>query len=197
MPHPHVLQLIMDSLRYWVWRCTSTASASTSRTLARELYDVDRWRVLRHHPPGSRALPGQADRRAVGRGRGRLPGRQFPVLWAEWNGKYRDTCATSGGRRGSRVRLPAHRLSDLYETTAGAVASINFVTATTASRCATWSPTTQAQRGQRRGQPRRHRRQPVLELRRRGPTDDPPSTSCASARSATSWPRSCSPRACR
>ena len=62
------------------WRCTSTASASTSpSTLARELHDVDRLGgLLRHHPPGPGALAGQADRRAVGRRRGRLPGRQLP-----------------------------------------------------------------------------------------------------------------------
>ena len=56
----------------------------------------------------------------------------------------------------------------------------------------------QAQRGQRRGQPRRRQRQQQLELRRRGPDRRPGHHRlCASGRSATSWPRCCSRRACR
>ena len=78
--HPSVLRLIMDSLRYWVIEChVDGFRFDLASALARELYDVDRLsRVLRRHPPGPGALPGQADRRAVGRRPGRLPGRQLP-----------------------------------------------------------------------------------------------------------------------
>ena len=66
---------------------------------------------------------------------------------------------------------------------------------TTASRWPTSSLRRQAQRGQRRGQPRRHRRQPQLELRRRGSDRRPRDRSpCARASSATCWPRCCSPQ---
>ena len=82
-------------------------------------------------------------------------------------------CASSGrATRASCRRWPrASRARPTSTTHRGrrSWASINFVTA---SRCATWSATTKAQRGQRR-QPGRLRQQQQLELRRRGPTDDP------------------------
>ena len=62
-------------------------------------------RILRHRPAGPDRLPGQAHRRAVGRGGGRLPGRDFPPLWTEWNGKYRDTVRRISGA-GSTPRCP-------------------------------------------------------------------------------------------
>ena len=78
--HPHTLQLIMDSLRYWVLEMhVDGFRFDLASTLAREFYDVDRLsRVLRSGAAGSGGQPGQADRRAVGRRRGRLPGRQLP-----------------------------------------------------------------------------------------------------------------------
>ena len=80
MLHPRTMQLIMDSLRYWVLEMhVDGFRFDLAATLARELHEVDRLsRLLRHHPPGSGALAGQADRRAVGRRRGRLSGRQLP-----------------------------------------------------------------------------------------------------------------------
>ena len=80
MVHPRVLQLIMDSLRYWVLEMhVDGFRFDLASTLARELYRRQQaGGVLRHHPSGSRPLAGQADRRAVGRRRGRLSGRQLP-----------------------------------------------------------------------------------------------------------------------
>ena len=79
--HPRVLQLIMDSLRYWVTEMhVDGFRFDLAAALARELHEVDRLsRVLRHHPSGPGALAGEADRRAVGPRRGRLPGRQLPA----------------------------------------------------------------------------------------------------------------------
>ena len=78
--HPSVLRLIMDSLRYFVGNChVDGFRFDLASALAREFHEVDRLvGLLRHHPPGPDPLPGEADRRAVGRRRGRLPGRQLP-----------------------------------------------------------------------------------------------------------------------
>ncbi len=109
--HPHVLQLIMDSLRYWVtemhvdgFRFDLAADAGPAAPRGRSTVGV-----LRPDPAGPGRQPGQADRRAVGRRRGRLPGRQLPAAWSEWNGKYRDTVrdfwrGDAGDRR--RARAP-------------------------------------------------------------------------------------------
>ena len=81
MRHPHVLQLIMDSLRYWhVEMHVDGFRFDLASALARELYSVDRLvGVLRPRPAGPGDLAGEADRRAVGRRRRRLPGRQLPA----------------------------------------------------------------------------------------------------------------------
>ena len=75
--HPHSLQLIMDSLRYWVTEMhVDGFRFDLAATLAREFYDVDRLsRVLRTRATGSDGQPGQAHRRAVGRRARRIPGR--------------------------------------------------------------------------------------------------------------------------
>ena len=78
--HPRVLQLIMDSAALLgAARCTSTVFASISPTaLGARAQDVDRAvGLLRHHPPGSGPVAGQADRGTVGRRPRRLSGRQF------------------------------------------------------------------------------------------------------------------------
>ena len=81
MRHPHVLQMIMDSLRYWVLDMhVDGFRFDHASALARELDEVDRLSAffdLVQQDPGG--LPGEADRRAVGRGRRRLPGRQLPA----------------------------------------------------------------------------------------------------------------------
>jgi isoamylase len=130
-----VLQLIMDSLRYWVTEMhVDGFRFDLAATLARELHDVSKLGgVLRHHPPGPGHLAGEADRRAVGRGRGRLPGRQLPVLWAEWNGKYRDTVRASGRATRGTLSTFAYRLTgserSLPVRRRKPYASINFITA--------------------------------------------------------------------
>ena len=89
--------------------------------------------LLRHHPPGPGALPGEADRRAVGRRPGRLPGRQLPgALDGVERDLPRQRCATSGaGRRASATFAQRFTGSaDLYaEDGRRPFASINFVTA--------------------------------------------------------------------
>ena len=117
--HPACLRLIMDSLRYWVWRCTSTASASISpRRSAREFHAVDRLSAffdMIHQDPVLSQVKLIAEPWDVGEG-GYQVG-NFPVLWTEWNGITGTTCATSGGGGGaSEIRLPVHAAQqDLYE----------------------------------------------------------------------------------
>ena len=79
--NPHALQLVMDSLRYWVLEMhVDGFRFDLASALARELHDVDRLSTFfEPGPAGPGRLPGQADRRAVGRRRGRLPGRQLPA----------------------------------------------------------------------------------------------------------------------
>ena len=116
------------------WRCTSTASASTwPATWPASCTTSTGWRLLRHHPPGPGPLPGEADRRAVGRRRGRLPGGQLPGALDRVERQVpRHRAALLEGRRRPVAEL-AYRLtgsSDLYEGAAACpYASINFVTA--------------------------------------------------------------------
>ena len=133
--HPSVLRLIMDSLRYWVTEChVDGFRFDLASALARELYDVDRLRAFFdtiHQDPV--LSPGQADRRAVGRRPGRLPGRQLPgpVVGVERHLPRRD--ARLLARRRPSVADFASRLtgsSDLYESDGRhPFASINFITA--------------------------------------------------------------------
>ena len=78
--HRSVLRLITDSLRYWVTEChVDGFRFDLALALARgALRRRPALRVLRRHPPGPRALAGEADRRALGRRSRRLPGRQLP-----------------------------------------------------------------------------------------------------------------------
>ena len=154
---------------------TSTASASTSRQRAgaRALRRRPPERLLRHHPPGPDPVAGQADRRAVGRRPGRLPGRQLPGPVERVERHLPRRRARLLARRRSSVGEFASRFtgsSDLYESDGRQpFASINFVTAHDGFTLRDLVVLQrEAQRGQRRGQPRRHRRQPLVELRRRG-----------------------------
>ena len=173
--HPHVLQLIMDSLRYWVLDMhVDGFRFDLASTLAREFYDVDRLSAffdLVQQDPVVSQVKLIAEPWDVGEG-GYQVG-NFPPLWTEWNGKYRDTVRDFW--RGESASLPefASRLtgsSDLYEFSGRRpIASINFVTAHdgfTLQRPGLVQR--EAQRGQRRGRQRRREPQPVLELRRRG-----------------------------
>jgi isoamylase len=133
--HPQTLRLIMDSLRYWVQEMhVDGFRFDLASALARELYDVDRlgsfFDVIHQDPTLSRVKL-IAEPWDVGEG-GYQVG-NFPVLWTEWNGKYRD--AVRRCWRGDRVPLAemGYRLtgsSDLYQNDGrNPWASINFVTA--------------------------------------------------------------------
>jgi isoamylase len=132
--NPHPLQLIMDSLRYWILDMhVDGFRFDLAAALARELHDVDRLAAffdLVQQDPVVSQVKLIAEPWDVGQG-GYQVG-QFPPLWSEWNGKYRDTVRDFW--RGRPATLPefASRLtgsSDLYETSARRpVASVNFVT---------------------------------------------------------------------
>jgi len=132
--HPHSLQLIMDSLRYWILEMhVDGFRFDLASALARELHDVDRLSTffdLVQQDPIVSQVKLIAEPWDVGEG-GYQVG-NFPPLWTEWNGKYRDTVRDFW--RGQPATLPefASRLtgsSDLYETSGRRpVASINFVT---------------------------------------------------------------------
>jgi isoamylase len=135
MRHPHVLQLIMDSLRYWVNEMhVDGFRFDLASTLARELHDVDRlstfFEVIQQDPVISQVKL-IAEPWDVGEG-GYQVG-NFPPQWSEWNGMYRDTMRDYW--RGEPATLPefASRFtgsSDLYESdTRRPNASINFITA--------------------------------------------------------------------
>ncbi|WP_018656693.1 glycogen debranching protein GlgX [Actinomadura flavalba] len=131
---PHALQLIMDSLRYWVLDMhVDGFRFDLASALARELHDVDRLAAffdLVQQDPVVSQVKLIAEPWDVGEG-GYQVG-NFPPLWTEWNGKYRDTVRDFW--RGSYATMPefASRLtgsSDLYENSARRpFASINFVT---------------------------------------------------------------------
>ena len=146
--HPSVLRLIMDSLRYWVIECHVDGFRFdlASRARARALRRRPPVGVLRRHPPGPDPLPGQADRRAVGRRPGRLPGRQLPraVVGVERHLPRHDARLLARRGRRRRVRPPPDRLAATStRTTAGARSPRSTSSPrTTASRCATSSPTT-------------------------------------------------------
>jgi isoamylase len=132
--HPHSLQLIMDSLRYWVLDMhVDGFRFDLASALARELHDVERLSAffdLVQQDPVVSQVKLIAEPWDVGEG-GYQVG-NFPPLWTEWNGQYRD--AVRDFWRGNPGMLPdfASRLagsSDLYEqSNRRPVASINFVT---------------------------------------------------------------------
>jgi isoamylase len=132
--HPHALQLIMDSLRYWVLDMhVDGFRFDLASALARELHEVDRlsafFELVQQDPVVSQVKL-IAEPWDVGDG-GYQVGK-FPPLWTEWNGKYRDTVRDFWRGQPATVGEFASRLSgssDLYETSARRpVASVNFVT---------------------------------------------------------------------
>ncbi|RDI65388.1 glycogen debranching protein GlgX [Nocardia pseudobrasiliensis] len=133
--HPHTLQLIMDSLRYWILEMhVDGFRFDLAATLARELHDVDRLSTffdLVQQDPVVSQVKLIAEPWDVGEG-GYQVG-NFPGLWTEWNGKYRDTVRDYWRGEPSTLGEFASRLtgsSDLYEATGRRPsASINFVTA--------------------------------------------------------------------
>jgi glycogen operon protein len=133
--HPHSLQLIMDSLRYWVTEMhVDGFRFDLASTLAREFYDVDRlssfFELVQQDPIVSQVKL-IAEPWDVGPG-GYQVG-NFPPQWTEWNGKYRDTVRDFWRGEPATLGELASRITgsaDLYQTSARwPVASINFVTA--------------------------------------------------------------------
>ncbi|MCA9534615.1 MAG: glycogen debranching protein GlgX [Myxococcales bacterium] len=134
MRHPHVLQLIMDSLRYWVLEMhVDGFRFDLASALARELHEVDRLSAffdLIQQDPVISQVKLIAEPWDVGEG-GYQVG-NFPPLWSEWNGQYRDTVRDFW--RGAERKLGefAYRFtgsSDLYASGGRSPhASINFVT---------------------------------------------------------------------
>ena len=98
--HPQVLKLIMDSLRYWATEMhVDGFRFDLAATLARELYDVDRLSAffdIIHQDPVLSARKLIAEPWDVGPG-GYQVG-NFPQLWSEWNGKFRDTVRLLAGK---------------------------------------------------------------------------------------------------
>src|SRR6187200_1538623 len=133
--HPHSLQLIMDSLRYWVTEMhVDGFRFDLASTLAREFYDVDKlsafFELVQQDPVVSQVKL-IAEPWDVGPG-GYQVG-NFPPQWTEWNGKYRDTVRDFWRGEPSTLGEFASRISgsaDLYEhSSRKPFASINFVTA--------------------------------------------------------------------
>jgi glycogen operon protein len=135
MTHPRTLQLIMDSLRYWVLEMhVDGFRFDLAAALARELHEVDRLGAffdIIHQDPVLSQVKLIAEPWDLGEG-GYQVG-NFPILWAEWNAAYRDTVRRFWKGEGGLVGSLAYRLtgsSDLYEWGGRRPhASINYVTA--------------------------------------------------------------------
>jgi isoamylase len=135
MRHPRVLQLIMDSLRYWVLEMhVDGFRFDLASALARELHAVDRLSAffdVVHQDPVISQVKLIAEPWDLGEG-GYQVG-NFPIGWTEWNGQYRDVVRRFWKGEGGQVSELATRLagsSDLYEQSGRRpYASVNFVTA--------------------------------------------------------------------
>ncbi|MCW2598479.1 MAG: glycogen debranching enzyme GlgX [Frankiales bacterium] len=135
MKHPHVLQLIMDSLRYWVLEMhVDGFRFDLASSLARQFHEVDRLSAffdLVQQDPVVSQVKLIAEPWDVGEGGYNVGG--FPPLWTEWNGKYRDAVRDFWRGEDERLADLASRLTgsaDLYEENGRRpYASINFVTA--------------------------------------------------------------------
>ncbi|HEU4697606.1 MAG TPA: glycogen debranching protein GlgX, partial [Gemmatimonadales bacterium] len=135
LPHPRVMQLVMDSLRYWVTEMhVDGFRFDLATTLARQPFDFTReaefFHIIRQDPVLSRvkliAEPWDVGPNGYQVG-------DFPVGWAEWNGRYRDTVRRFWRGDGGQIGDLAYRLSgssDIYEASGRTpYSSINFVTA--------------------------------------------------------------------
>ena len=187
MRHPHVLQLIMDSLRYWVLEMhVDGFRFDLAATLARELHDVDRLSAffdLIQQDPVVSQVKLIAEPWDIGEG-GYQVG-NFPPLWSEWNGKYRDTVRDFWRGTDQTLAEFAYRFtgsSDLYQGTARTAVREHQLHHR-ARRLHAARPRLvqrEAQRGQRRGQPRRREPQPLVEsAASRGRPTTPRSSRCA------------------
>ncbi|WP_338703269.1 glycogen debranching protein GlgX [Streptomyces sp. Q6] len=135
MRHPNVLQLLMDSLRYWVTEChVDGFRFDLAATLARQFHEVDRLSAffdLIQQDPVINRVKLIAEPWDLGDG-GYQVG-NFPPLWSEWNGKYRDCVRDVWRAREGTLAEFASRLTgsaDLYQHDRRRPrASVNFITA--------------------------------------------------------------------
>ena len=178
---PHSLRMIMDSLRYWVTEMhVDGFRFDLASSLAREFHEVDKlstfFDLVQQDPIVSQA---KLIAEPWDLGEGGYQVGNFPSLWTEWNGKYRDT--TRDYWRGEPATLPefASRFtgsSDLYLNNGRSPhASINFVTAHdgfTLTDLVSYNDKHNDANGE--DGPRRGVAQPVVELRRGGTHDDRP-----------------------
>ena len=203
--HPHSLQLIMDSLRYWVTEMhVDGFRFDLAAALAREFYDVDRlsafFELVQQDPTVSQVKL-IAEPWDVGPG-GYQVG-NFPPQWTEWNGKYRDTVrdfwrgedASLGefasrhhrfGRPLRAHRAPAGRLHQLRHR----ARRLHLAGPGVLQRQSTTTPTA------RTTTTARATTGPGTAGSRARPTT-PPSTPCGPGSNAISWPPCCCPRVCR
>lgn len=132
--HPQVLKLIMDSLRYWVLEMhVDGFRFDLASALARELYEVDNLAAffnIIHQDPVLSTTKLIAEPWDIGEG-GYQVG-NFPLLWSEWNGKFRDSMRDFWRDQHCRLGEFAYRItgsSDLYQSNGKRPhASINFIT---------------------------------------------------------------------
>jgi glycogen operon protein len=135
LQHPQVLKLIMDSLRYWVLEMhVDGFRFDLASALARELYEVDTLATffdIIHQDPVLSNVKLIAEPWDIGEG-GYQVGK-FPLLWSEWNGRYRDTVRNFWRGEESILAEFAYRITgsaDLYQDNGRSPsASINFITA--------------------------------------------------------------------
>jgi glycogen operon protein len=135
MRHPHTLQLVMDSLRYWVSEChVDGFRFDLASTLARGLHEVDRLSAffdLIQQDPVVNQVKLIAEPWDIGEG-GYQVG-NFPPVWVEWNGKYRDAIRDLWRGESHTIDDFGYRFtgsSDLYERSGRRpFASVNFITA--------------------------------------------------------------------
>ncbi|MFL6569308.1 MAG: glycogen debranching protein GlgX [Chthoniobacterales bacterium] len=133
--HPRTLQLVMDSLRYWVLEMRVDGFRfDLASTLARDFGGVNKLHAffeIIHQDPVLSQVKLIAEPWDVGEG-GYQVG-NFPILWAEWNGKYRDTVRSYWKGDEGKIGEMAYRLTgspDLYQHSGRRpYASINFITA--------------------------------------------------------------------
>ena len=165
--HPSVLRLIMDSLRYFVIEChVDGFRFDLASALAREFYDVDRLSAffdIIHQDPVLSQVKLIAEPWDVGPG-GYQVG-NFPILWSEWNGIYRDTMRDfwRGAGVGRRLRVALRRLGRPLRDRRPAAVRVDQLRHRPRRLHAARPRLLQreAQRGERRGEPGRHRRQPL------------------------------------
>ncbi len=178
--HPRTLQLVMDSLRYWVLEMhVDGFRFDLASTLARDFNGVNKLHAffeIIHQDPVLSQVKLIAEPWDVGEG-GYQVG-NFPVLWAEWNGKYRDAVRSFWKGDEGRVGEIAYRLMgspDLYQHNGRRpYASINFVTAHdgfTLHDLVSYNDKHNEANGEK--QQRRRQSQPLVEPRRGGPHGRP------------------------